>query len=65
MERLASSQEFGVAKQGMAVADCNEKTVTMEISRPKAIMAHENRALYVVGTVGGALCAEVLEYLKC
>ena len=57
MERLASSQEFGVAKQGMAVADCNEKTVTMEISKSKTRIARENRALYVVGTVGDALCA--------
>jgi hypothetical protein len=41
MERLALSQELGVAKQEVAVPDCTEKTVTMEISKLKTRMARE------------------------
>src|SRR2546430_207330 len=33
----------------------------MEISKPKARMLVKNRALYDVGILGDALCAEVLE----
>jgi hypothetical protein len=43
------------------VADWNEKTATIEISKPKPRMPVKNRALYDVGTVGDTLCAEVLE----